>query len=141
MRCRSDNVTHSFIVCTFPYYHDSVAVLTQENGIAATMAGSGCHPEFNIYDVQNCTVVVAESGDANVTQTEQCSVLFAKDVPGSNLYFFSWFALMASVNITLRWKAAQALQFAQAAQVRVTNTTDLPDDNSDDAADDDEDAI
>lgn len=56
-----------------------------------------------------------------------------------------WFALMASVNITLRWKAAQALQFAQAAQVRTTNTTALPDDPSDDldvdAALDDDDAI
>jgi len=134
------HVSHSYSLC-------SVAVLTQENGIAATMAGSGCHPDFDIYAIDNCTVVVTDEVDGqNVTESRGCDVLFAQDVPGSNLYFFTWFCLLASVNITLRWKAAQALQFAQAAQVRATGTTDLPSDHSvdseyEDAVEDDDDAI
>lgn len=126
----------------------SVAVLTQDNGIAATMAGSGCHPDFDIYSVDNCTVVVIDQTDdgANVTYSQPCDVLFAQDIPGSNIYFFSWFCLLASVNITLRWKAAQALQFAQAAQVRATGgTKDVSPSDQDseyeDAVEDDEDAI
>lgn len=116
------------------------------------MAGSGCHPDFDIYAVDNCTVVIQDSpaeGGNTTTLEQSCDMLFAQDVPGSNLYFFSWFCLMASVSITLRWKAAQALQFAQAAQVRATgaNKTDLDpsSDNSEadfeDAVEDDEDAI
>jgi len=38
-----------------------------------------------------------------------------RQIPGSNLYFASWFCLLASINIPLRWKTAQALQFAQAS--------------------------
>eukprot|EP00544_Gedaniella_sp_CCMP2646_P006393 CAMPEP_0202485730 /NCGR_PEP_ID=MMETSP1361-20130828/4495_1 /ASSEMBLY_ACC=CAM_ASM_000849 /TAXON_ID=210615 /ORGANISM="Staurosira complex sp., Strain CCMP2646" /LENGTH=367 /DNA_ID=CAMNT_0049114701 /DNA_START=148 /DNA_END=1254 /DNA_ORIENTATION=+ len=125
-----------------------VAVLTQENGVAATMAGSGCHPDFDIYSVDNCTVVVqTQVNGTNVTYNESCDVLYAQDIPGSNLYFFSWFCLMASANITLRWKAAQALQFAQAAQVRATTggakdaSPSDRDSEYEDAVEDDEDAI
>jgi hypothetical protein len=54
---------------------------------------------------------------------------------------------MASANITLRWKAAQALQFAQAAQVRATTggakdaSPSDRDSEYEDAVEDDEDAI
>lgn len=36
------------------------------------------------------------------------------DIPGSNLYLSGWMCLFSSCAITVRWKAAQALQFAQA---------------------------
>lgn len=37
-------------------------------------------------------------------------------VPGSNMYIFVWLCLLASLNISFRWKAQQALSFAQAQQ-------------------------
>jgi hypothetical protein len=39
-------------------------------------------------------------------------------LPGSNLYFAAWICFFSSLNVTFRWKAAQALQFAQAQQER-----------------------
>jgi len=39
-------------------------------------------------------------------------------VPGSNLYFFAWLSLISSINLALRWKEAQAMQFAHAAQAK-----------------------
>lgn len=134
----------------------SVAVLTQSGGIASTMGGTGCNPDFDVYSQDNCTLVVENTFEdedgttTTVTQSESCEAILKEDIPGSNLYFFSWFALLASVNITLRWKAAQALQFAQAAQGRATgaNKAELGSsnhsDNSgefEDAVEDDEDAI
>lgn len=53
----------------------------------------------------------------------ECIDLFREDIPGSNLYFCVWGSLLAAVNIALRWKAAQALQFAQTAQRQVTEST------------------
>jgi hypothetical protein len=37
-------------------------------------------------------------------------------IPGSNLYVAVWICLLASLNLAFRWKAQQALQFAQAQQ-------------------------
>ena len=37
-------------------------------------------------------------------------------VPGSNLYLSVWTCMAASIHLLLRWKAQQALQFAQAQQ-------------------------
>jgi hypothetical protein len=104
-----------------------VAVLTQDEGIAATVGGSGCKlDDWNLGDVINCTVIVRRN-NTNGTYTEEsipCSkVIRADSVPGSNLYFCVWGALLAAVNIALRWKAAQALQFAQTAQRQVTTST------------------
>eukprot|EP00980_Cylindrotheca_fusiformis_P030321 scaffold24653_cov157-Cylindrotheca_fusiformis.AAC.5 len=36
-----------------------------------------------------------------------------RGIPGSNMYFAAWICFFASLNVTFRWKAAQALQFAQ----------------------------
>lgn len=90
-------LNHAFRPCR---RHYSVAVLTQENGIAATLGGSGCHPDFDVYSVDNCTVVVfdIQEDGSNVTRTETCDVIFADDVPGSNLYFFS-----VSIESLLLW--------------------------------------
>lgn len=45
------------------------------------------------------------------------------DVPGSNLYISSWMCLFSSCSITVRWKAAQALQFAQAQERKERDTS------------------
>lgn len=60
-------------------------------------------------------------------------------IPGSNLYFFTWSCLLASLNIMLRWKAAQALQFAHSQQDQTGKEQEK---NGDDDADEqDDDAI
>ena len=48
-----------------------------------------------------------------IEETIACTAL-GRQVPGSNLYFAAWTAFIASLNITFRWKADQAMQFAQA---------------------------
>ena len=53
------------------------------------------------------------------TASYPCSnVIDTYSNPGSNLYVFSWLALASSVNLAFRWKAQQALQFAQAQNTR-----------------------
>jgi hypothetical protein len=41
-----------------------------------------------------------------------------KQVPGSNLYYACWFCFLFSMAIAFKWKAAQALKFAQAQAER-----------------------
>jgi hypothetical protein len=89
-----------------------LAILTQEGGIAGTMTGNQCirHPG-NIVPIDiNCTVVVDET------------VLSCRDVPeqipGSNLYFACWLCMLSIVAVAFKWKAAQALRFAQAEAER-----------------------
>jgi hypothetical protein len=49
-----------------------------------------------------------------IARRAACSDVIDQTIPGSNLYLSCWICFFAAVNITLRWKAAQALQFAQA---------------------------
>lgn len=44
------------------------------------------------------------------------------------MFFACWFCLLSSINIPLRWKAAQAMQFAQASS-RPTKARDPTKDN------------
>jgi hypothetical protein len=62
-----------------------------------------------------------------------------QSIPGSNLYFFTWSCLLASLNIMLRWKAAQALQFANTQQDQTGKEQEI--DGDDDADEQDDDAI
>jgi hypothetical protein len=55
----------------------------------------------------------------NLTRGEMsCLEAESRNRPGSNLYLAVWACMGASINITLRWKAQQAMQFAQAVQNR-----------------------
>mmetsp|Transcript_33090 Transcript_33090/g.98438 ORF Transcript_33090/g.98438 Transcript_33090/m.98438 type:complete len:330 (-) Transcript_33090:187-1176(-) len=63
------------------------------------------------------TSVAILTGDSGVAPTitgRNCGD--ENDVPGSNLYISSWMCLVTSCAITVRWKTAQALQFAQAQE-------------------------
>ena len=40
------------------------------------------------------------------------------EVPGSNLYYSCWSCMLSSIAVAFRWKASQALIFAQAQAVR-----------------------
>lgn len=114
---------------------------TQEGGIAATMSGNQClrHPG-NIVPVDvNCSIVIDEVSVFCGDIPEQ--------VPGSNLYFACWLCMLSSMAIAFKWKAAQALKFAQAKAERQQKKereeqrfgSDYSDDDDDDGIDDDDD--
>ena len=71
-----------------------------------------------------------------------CSDL-PRQVPGSNLYWSVWVCFLASLNVSFRWKAAQAMQFAQAQEEeerkRVEGTDGQALENQEDDDDDDDD--
>jgi hypothetical protein len=79
-------------------------------------------------DDGNCMISYqVENQDTGATEMVQlpCSQLLSPSqnetrggLPGSNLYFAAWICFFSSLNVTFRWKAAQALQFAQAQQER-----------------------
>jgi len=98
----------------------ALAIMTKDQGIAATISGSQC----SRYDIspraENCTIVLYERKSTHNGHIFQqvdigCNDLSRK-IPGSNLYFALWLCFFASLNISFRWKAQQALQFAQTQQ-------------------------
>lgn len=98
----------------------ALAVMTQDQGIAATVTGSQCSRDDISIRAENCTIIVferVESDDGFSFNEVQlgCNDL-PRQVPGSNLYFASWICFFASLNISFRWKAQQALQFAHTQQ-------------------------
>ena len=98
----------------------ALIILTQDEGIAATVTGSQCSPDSLGLQVQNCTIVIyqlVDGEDEPVRIEQECGDL-PRQVPGSNLYMAVWICFFAAVNISLRWKAQQAIQFAQAQQER-----------------------
>ncbi len=121
-----------------------LAVATKDQGIAATVTGSKCSRDDLSLFVENCTIVLFqrvehEVGDVSyVEKTLGCSDL-PRQVPGSNLYFASWICFFASLNITFRWKAQQALQFAQAKQGNHEDHLHASPNTDDASQDDDED--
>ena len=152
-----------------------LAILTRDQGIAATLSGTKCgrrdlnRDRVNFFDDPTCTVVMQRevvnetaSGTTEaatmspsdvltmvVEETIACNAL-GRQVPGSNLYFAAWTAFAASLNITFRWKADQAMQFAQAhrqqqqqgsLQQANLEVGEDGDDNSEDEDENDEDAI
>lgn len=95
-----------------------VALLTQNEGIAATLTGTQCGRDIREFvEDPDCAIVIVDvDNDAEgfmIVDSLQCSEL-PRQIPGSNMYFAVWTAFAASINISFRWKAAQALQFAQA---------------------------
>lgn len=87
-----------------------MAVLTPDDGIAATIAGS--NPGLNYFPRgENCTaLLLVTEPDGNVTRVviETCNF-----IPGSNIYLASWTCLVASIAVAAGWKAASAIKFAQ----------------------------
>lgn len=133
-------------------------ILTHDEGIAATVTGSQCSRDsVDLRLPENCTVVIYEEVDGSdeLVRIEQDCGDIPRQVPGSNLYMAVWICFFAAVNISLRWKAQQALQFAQAQQERrerqlhITGNVsadgvildDDDEDQSDDGGDDNEDVV
>lgn len=122
----------------------TLAVMTKDQGIAATVTGNKCSRDDLSLQVENCTIVVFEALDDGTYQRVEieCNDL-PRQVPGSNLYFALWTCFFASLNISFRWKAQQALQFAQAQQEKrqrqLASTTRETTDNASVDGDDDDD--
>lgn len=118
------------------------AVLTQDGGIAATISGTGCRPKTGeepalvqlilsayqdaasqglepdcVVTILNATYSCGEFWNPPLrVEGKQLGTVNNSIIPGSNLYVFVWICLLSSVNLVSRWKAQQALQFAQAQQ-------------------------
>jgi hypothetical protein len=93
----------------------SIGVLTQDGGVAASINGL-CAPSGEDFD----------------------GLIL---VQGSNLYVFSWFCLVSVLDISLRWKAAQAMAFAHASQGATNSSGPEKEGDENDDADDDDDEI
>jgi hypothetical protein len=125
-----------------------VAVLTQDDGVAATIMGVGCQGANWLESqgglIDTCTIEFIDTGGDE--QMLPCSTFVDLRyseiyVPGSNLYLATWICLGASLNITFRWKAAQALQFAQAQNQKAMTTTRLDGGEADDDLEDNDDDL
>jgi hypothetical protein len=64
-----------------------------------------------------------------ITNKMSCIDVLDRQIPGSNLYLASWICFFAAFNITLRWKAAQAMQFAQAQHRKADEQAALAEDD------------
>lgn len=126
------------------------ASVTREGGIGPNIVGNNCAGEVErsvTRELQewldNCTQALAnmtfgdEKGTLVVDAVCQIQSLpTSENIPGSNLYFGVWFCLLSSVSIALRWKAQQALQFAQARNDRLREKIADKQENEDNDDDD-----
>lgn len=138
----------------------AVALITQSGGVGATIVGTNYDLLYQVYQqleaeaspaspppytsfsqVQqaNCTLELTSFNAEGLFQVVRtpCGNAIDHSAPGSNLYLFTWLALASSVNIGLRWKAQQALQFAQARNKAAMDQAHLEDNDDDDDNDDD----
>jgi hypothetical protein len=115
----------------------ATAVITQESGIGATIAGTKRLRLGSMDDDGDCVVL-------HHNETISCLdwiTSHTEHVPGSNLYLSSWISLLAAFHLVARWKAQQALQFADARQQQheTAVTTAAAAKHYDDEDDDDDD--
>ena len=119
-------MNRSFLILVIPgssffligLYIIGLAILTQDQGIAATISGSQCLRNLDrVVTVHNCTIVYYDvDSNGNYIRSDMPCADIERQVPGSNLYLATWACFLASFNVTLRWKAAQALNLAQAQE-------------------------
>ena len=139
------------------------AVLTQENGIGATITGTGCQQQPDPEQAITTLIVAALRDAAAHQQTAECVLniqnvtyscvdlwqptvmvdgqqVTVETIPGSNIYVSVWICLLASLNLAARWKAQRALQFAHAQQEMAFKKAQIEGnkDSADDGGDDDD---
>jgi hypothetical protein len=89
-------------------------------GIAAKMEGDECKSDQSIADTAgNCTVIlfIQDSEGAIYNYEVECKQL-SGEIPGSNLYYSCWSCMLSAIAVAFKWKASQALRFAQAQAER-----------------------
>jgi hypothetical protein len=120
------------------------------------MEGNTCSrdAQFTPLQIENCTLVLyqQDSMTGTVTRYElECGDV-PRQIPGSNMFFASWTCMLSVFYVAFRWKAAQAIKFAQTSKQSAEHTSNLgaaekalsEGDDDDDAGyddDDDDDAI
>lgn len=73
---------------------------------------------------------LTSAGKVGSTITGQGEAVFGDYVPGSNIYVAVWSSMLASMGITVKWKQARAMKFAQTQNE--TNEEDGFDEKDDD---------
>lgn len=134
----------NFVVnLTFYLKYFRLAILTQDEGIAASISGTGTTKfSTEIGNINDCDISVSTTDSDGVVRTytvDGCLIF-----PGSNLFLAAWSCLISSLIIAFRWKAAQALQFAQAQNQDILGTKSSPKGENgvgDDEEGEDDDAI
>ena len=107
----------------------TTAVITKEGGVGSTVVGNECNIAVAEEQIQNCSVTYFDVA-MNATRTMSCMDLVDSLTDnititlGSNLYVFTWLALASSIHIAFRWKAQQALHFAQAQSMNAAKRVD-----------------
>jgi hypothetical protein len=119
----------------------ATAVITQESGIGATIAGSKRLRLGSMDDDDDDCVVFHHNETISCTEWITAHTEY---VPGSNLYLSSWISLLAAFHLVARWKAQQALQFADARQQQhetaITAAKHYDDNDDDDDGSDSQDS-
>lgn len=80
------------------------------------MEGDECKRDLSLADTEeNCKIVLFIEDPEGVIQNYEvtCNRL-SGEIPGSNLYYSCWSCMLSSIAVAFRWKASQALRFAQA---------------------------
>jgi hypothetical protein len=90
-----------------------------------------------IFQIRNISIACADlfNFTINTTTPKYYQPHPVQIIPGSNLYVAVWICLLASLNLAFRWKAQQALQFAQAQQEKAFAYPHNKDEVAPDAAD------
>jgi hypothetical protein len=111
----------------------TTALITRQSGVGATIVGSGCPSQISAAstDVLNCSVVYFLGNGSQITGP--CVKPARAEEPGSNLYVAVWLCLGSSIHCAFRWKAQQAIQFAQAQNKRVLEQAHVETEEGDDA--------
>ena len=84
------------------------------------MEGDECKSDLSVADIEgNCTVILLiEDSEGTMRNFEvKCNHLPGQ-IPGSNLYYSCWSCMLSSIAVAFKWKASQALKFAQAQAER-----------------------
>jgi len=95
-------------------------ILNETNQTFAPSPYPSVSPTTRLPSGMPSTMPSSSTSQIPYTQKAECSEIVDNQIPGSNLYLAAWICFFASFNITLRWKAAQALQFAQAQNRKAT---------------------
>lgn len=106
------------------------------------MEGNQCYRDQTFsYQLENCTLVIYQQDSAGtiVRYELECADV-PRQIPGSNVFFASWFCMLSAIHVAFRWKAAQAIKFAQAKQEQEQKRIEI-DDSGSDYGDDDDDGL
>ena len=89
-------------------------------GVAARMEGDECENDISNADSDgDCFVTLFIEDSENILRKYEvkCNEL-PGEIPGSNMYYSCWSCMLSSIAIAFKWKASQALKFAQAQAER-----------------------